>query len=226
MTQLPSMPGPQPPSLDEHFARLTLEGLDDRYEDRVLWPNTPIADLQPQIEKMQGVSDRKSRDTRSRPYLIKMALKQLIDKGRLRAKTLTVLDAPCGDALILGEIKRAWHTARCYGLDANTFESYSLLRREGVKLYKVYLQRLFAEPLPERVDVAMMLNTFRGWHSAQLRDSEADLAEQAEAWLLANADILVLTLNSDQMRHFNKIGKPPQIIGPGEEGSMLVFIRC
>ena len=221
MTTQPSASSSTPSLLDEHFARLEQASEADRYEDRVLWPNTPVSDLQPQIAKVQGVPDVLSGHSHSRPSLVGLALTSLWTRGELMPNR-AILDICCGDAMVIGTLAERWPALRFYGVDALRFSTYPQFQRRGVAFYKLYLQRLLSQDLPERVDVAIMLNTYRGWHSAQLRPHEADMERQAREWFRRNAKHLILTVRQEQLADFPDYHEWP--IGPGEENSRMVLL--
>ena len=199
--------------------------------DVVLWPRTPIGDMQRQVRQFVGVGDDRPSDERSRPYRIIEYL-QTIDNGG----SLTVLDICCGDALIIHSIhmafaeeiteKRIFEAWKCYGLDLliGEMQTHKWIRKSGVGLFRATLQDLFASDPVERFDVAMMLNTYRGWESADLRVYESELPMMADRWLRLNCERAILTATTGQVRVWEARGCEVIDLGRGEQKSRLIVV--
>jgi hypothetical protein len=190
----------------------------------VRWGSTPIGDeIQERIRTRVGVSDLNAEDPRSRPARICSDLARLIAEEALSSR-FTALDVACGDGLILRELKERFPEAACYGIDANVdqFPAHREVRESGVELFRVLIQDLFDGPPPVRLDVVMMLNTYRSWGDAGLSESELGLPQQVDAWLRANVRHIVLTMTRRQAVVWSAHGFGVQDLGPGEDESRLV----
>ena len=181
----------------------------------VLWPNTPIHNLQTQIREFQGVTDLDYDDERSRPYQIVHYL-----LGLNLPHEYTILDLLCGDALILEEIARWFIGWRAYGIDLQLAE-IDTRGRFRPALYEVALQRLLESTPPRKLDIVMMLNTYRGWEYARLQEEDKDLPAKTDAWLQANCEMAILTATQAQIKRMNNV----EVFGTGEQGSKLIAWR-
>lgn len=217
---------------ERYLADLETEAADVPTEKVILWPNTPIDAIQHQIEQMTGVRDN-ANDERSRAYRIIEYL-QTIDGGKEKA----VLDICCGDGLILYDIRfafagevtgtRRYEAWKCYGIDMQKGEikTHKMLENAGIKLYRASIQDLFATESPERFDVVLMLNTYRGWvPQAQLRRHERELPQMADAWLVANTKLAILTALPIQVKRWQGRGYEVNDLGRGEQKSRLIAIE-
>lgn len=187
-----------------------------------LWPNTPIGDaIQERIREGVGVTDHQVKDRCARPARILRWVQRLVDND-LIPPAFSVLDIACGDAVILWHIKQHFPQAACYGLDCHKdeFPSHRVVQQVGVQLYRGFIQHLFAAACP-RFDLVLMLNTYRGWEAAQLRQHEADLPQQADAWLQQHAQYVIVTAMPHQLVEWRRWGFHVKRLGPGEERSMM-----
>ena len=197
-----------------------------RQEDFYLWPRTPLGhDHQEKIAERVGVSDYDVANRNSRPALIIRQIRALIGHGLLGAD-FSLLDIACGDAIVLWQIKRAFPQARCYGVDCNkgNFGTHDMMHHEGVELFKGFIQHLFATDPPAPFDLALMLNTYRGWESADLRTQEQDLPHLADAWFAKNARYTIVTASELQIRRAKRLGLHVARLGKGEDDSTMVCI--
>lgn len=137
-----------------------------------------------------------------------------------------VIDIACGDARVLLETSRRAPDAHCFGVDLHVgaFAPHSDALALGVELRRVLIQDLFAEPAPVPVDFAVMLNTYRGWDSADLRDDEADLPSLADGWFDASARFTLLTMRADQIEDWRTRGYRHLDLGRGEDESRMVIL--
>ena len=195
----------------------------DGGEAALLWPRTPIGDeIQDRIRERVGVSDFDSSDPRSRPKRIVSMLRRLsaLPSG------FSVLDIACGDALVLTSIKREFPEADVHGIDINVgaFAKHSTAEAAGVHLHRVSIQALFAEDPPRPFDVALMLNTYRGWESADLPEAEQDLPAVTDIWLRNNAGTIFLTAKPEQLEGWTGAGWSIADLGRGEDQSRLVCL--
>ena len=184
--------------------------------DLLLWPNTPLENLQGRIRERVGAGDRDVSNPASRPARIIKALRKV--------KPGSVLDICCGDALVLKAVKDALDVP-CYGADLNLgIPGQAEAIAAGVKLYRVALQVLVDSIPPLPFSVTMMLNTYRGWKDAGLHPNEAALPDRVTAWLANHSYRSVLTVSPDQFRELAVVNHV-QDIGPGEgDNSRLVLV--
>jgi hypothetical protein len=214
-------------ALDAHLAELEERASASADADRVLWPRTPIDDgeMQRIIGGRVGASDLQPEDSRSRPHRIGRAVAALVDAGAVPA-TPTVIDIACGDALILLEVQRRVGAAACFGVDLHVgaFAPHSEARAAGVVLRRVLIQDLFAARPPAPIDVAVMLNTYRGWANADLREEEQDLPVLSDAWFDEAARFVLLTMRSDQVPAWRERGYAAVDLGRGEDDSRMVLL--
>lgn len=212
----------------EYLRDVEAVGAGSRKADLFLWPDTPLRDgddLQEEIIDRVGVSDRDASSRRSRPVLIIRQIRALIDRG-LIGPDFSICDIACGDALVLWQVKKAFPQAYAAGLDCNrgTFGTHDMVQRAGVELFGGYLQHLFASEPPVPFDVVLMLNTYRGWESADLRRHELDLPRLADAWFARNARYTIVTATNRQIRDLRRAGFSVARLGPGEDASSLVCL--
>jgi hypothetical protein len=213
---------------ERYLAEIELLAEGSKYEELYLWPRTPLTpDHQEIIARRVGVSDLDIDDARSRPALIIGKLRELVaDPGSPVDERFRLLDIACGDAVVLWQIKKAFPDARCFGIDCNKglFSTNAAAMDEGVALYKGYLQHLFARPVPDRdqFHVAVMLNTYRGWESADLHEYEQDLPEQADTWFARNSRYAIVTATRDQIKRLRGQGWHVEELGKGEDDSVMI----
>jgi hypothetical protein len=200
-------------------ARAAASDLADFY----LWPRTPITDqIQDKIRERVGAADLELHHRRSRPRRILAHLNRLLQRGLLSPQ-FTVLDIACGDAAVLWQIKRAFPEAVCFGFDCHKgrFSLHERVQQDGVQLFRGFLQHLFERNISPPFDVVLMLNTYRGWESADLRPHEQDLPARADVWLENNARFIVLTVTRAQLARFRQRGLTVSNLGRGEDKSVL-----
>ena len=205
-------------SLETQFAAADAEGA-------YLWPRTPIHDIQSKIKQRVGAGDREVDAPNSRPALILRQIAALQGAGVLPA-AFSVLDIACGDALVLLQIKHAHPAAACFGADfhAGGIDTHAEVSAAGVGLHRALIQHLFRAPVAPPFDLVLMLNTYRGWESADLKPEDHGLPALADAWLRENARFAILTVTESQTRHFRDIGFNLLRIGPGEDSSVMVCL--
>ena len=204
-----------------HLERLAQQCVPENF---YLWPRTPLDhDHQSKITERVGVSDHSVHDPNSRPALIIAALRRFRDQV---PEDFSVLDIACGDAIVLWQIKKAFPRARCYGVDSNTgkFGTHNMVQQEGVELFNAFIQHLFASDPPVPFDVSLMLNTYRGWDSADLREHERALPQAADAWFAENTRYTIVTATGAQIRHLKRLGFSVTRLGRGEDDSTMVCI--
>jgi hypothetical protein len=193
-------------------------------EDFYLWPRTPLGhDHQSKIVERVGVSDHSVHNSYSRPALIIAALQRVRNQI---PEDFSILDIACGDAIVLWQVKKAFPHSHCYGLDSNKgkFGTHNMVQRDGVELFNAFIQHLFASAPPMPFDVALMLNSYRGWESADLREHERDLPQAADAWFAQNARYTIITATGPQIRQLKQCGFLVTRLGRGEDNSKMVCI--
>jgi hypothetical protein len=67
-----------------------------------------------------------------------------------------------------------------------------------------------------------MLNTYRGWESADLRESEQDLPQKADAWFARNSRFVIITATRDQIARLSCEGWFVETLGKGEDESTMI----
>lgn len=195
------------------------------YAQHYLWPRTMLNAMQYRTWLRIGATDEQTWLPFSRPALINGVLAALRDEGAIPAD-FTILDIACGDALVMKAVKETYPEARVFGSDCNLdqFDTHPAVRAAGVGMHGGYLQDLFRTPPPARWDMAVMLNTYRGWESADLREHEQDLPELADQWLFTHARYAFLTVTEKQIRRFTAQGLEVLRIGRGEDNSIAVVV--
>jgi hypothetical protein len=201
-------------------------GAGSDYESLYLWPGTPMdSDHQPVIAKRVGVDDYQLDDPRSRSALVISTLRKLIAAPLSSVdERFELLDLACGDAVVLWQVKKAFPSALCVGVDCNKgrFPTHDPAASDGVALYRGYLQHVLAEPPPHRLDVILMLNSYRGWESAHLREAESDLPEQADAWFARSGRHVIVTATTRQIKRLRHHGWLVDELGKGEDDSTMI----
>jgi SAM-dependent methyltransferase len=213
--------------LDAYLAELEA-GLDEsKANSGLLWPRTPLdgAEYQARISQRVGVSDVAVDDPHSRPNRIVRLVACLRDAGIMPA-AFSLVDIACGDGRILLELKHRFPESSCFGVDLNAgvFPAHREAEAAGVVMRRVLIQDLFAVPPPRQFDLALMLNTYRGWENADLPEDDRDLPRIADEWLGANARLIVLTATADQLPPWRERGFAVTDFGPGEDDSRLVLV--
>ena len=210
----------------EYFARIEQLGEGSEYKEFYLWPRTPLGDDHQQvIAKRVGVSDREVQDPRSRPGMIIQLILDLQRRGVI-GEDFSVLDIACGDALVLWQVKKRFPDSSCYGVDCNkgVFATHALVEADGVKLYSGYIQHLFHNNVHKKspFDLVLMLNTYRGWQHADLREHERFLPQMADTWFERNARYVVLTASPPQIPKLRERGFRIKKLGKGEDKSVML----
>lgn len=211
-------------SMQDHFARLESLAQTSELNDLYLWPRTPVGhDHQDKIRERVGVTDYEVGHRKSRPARIIKAIRRLQGQGHFGA-SFSALDIASGDTIVLWQVQKAFAGSQCYAIDClkGKFGTHEQVMRDGVLLYNAYLQHLFERDPPRPFDVAIMLNSYRGWDNADLREHERDLPRRADDWLARNARFVILTATRRQVRHLRRIGFRVKDLGRGEDRSRLV----
>lgn len=212
--------------IHDHFNKIEDKCEKMNCNDFLLWPTTEInQNIQKWIKKRYGCIDSIDIEN-SRPAIIRKKISELIDCKKIDL-SFSMLDICCGDALILLQIKRFFPNCEAIGFDLNKnkFESHQSAIDGGVKLYGGFVQELFSVDLPFKMDVGIMLNTFRSWHTARLKDRDKDIPIVSKEWLLRNFKYLILTINNEQLIDIRANNYNVEVIGIGEEKSYFVCIE-
>jgi hypothetical protein len=90
-------------------------------------------------------------------------------------------------------------------------------------LFSGYIQQVFETVPPEPFDIVMMLNTYRGWESADLRPHEKELPRQADDWMGTNARFAIVTATASQIDKLWDKGFKVEILGKGEDASWMIL---
>lgn len=191
-----------------------------------LWPRTPsTGTLQEEIISRVGVSDFDLHHAHSRPGQIVNFLRTLSAAGVI-GYDFSILDLLCGDGIVLWQVKKSFPDSSCFGVDCkkNGYETHEMIQRGGVKLYKAFLQHLVSTDCEKPFDVAIMLNTYRGWKYANLREHEEKLPDSVNDWFMRNARFVVLTATRIQLDHLRELGFFVNQLGKGEDDSEMVCI--
>ena len=215
-------------SVRNFFTELEDKASKVKFEDMYLWPNTPPPPdtHQNKIIERVGVSDYDTDDSRSRSHLIINFIDNLIKAG-LISPYFTLADLCGGDAIIGTKIKEHYPQAEIIVQDCfkGKFSSHEKAAQTGVKLYGGFLQHLIEKNLSGcKLDIVMMLNTFRGWQSAKLRAHEKDLPNQTLTWLETNAEFFIVTATDDQIEMLEKSDLKIIRIGKGEDDSHMICL--
>jgi hypothetical protein len=68
-----------------------------------------------------------------------------------------------------------------------------------------------------------MLNTYRGWGAAQLRNGERWLEDAADVWMKHHTRFSILTISNEQEKTLKEKGFWVTHIGKGEDNSKMVL---
>jgi len=213
-------------ALVEYLTLLEKQDAGSDPDGGVLWPRTPIGgDHQEKILQRVGVTDRDIHDRGARPSMIIRQLEAL-RSAALLGQEFSVLDIACGDALVLWQIKRAYPQALCCGVDCyvDRFDTHAMVKRDGVRLFQAFLQSVVYQDVAVPFDVVLMLNSYRSWKAAELRDSESDLPERTDAWFARNARYTFVTAKRAQIAQLRSKGFNVTRLGKGEDRSSMACI--
>jgi len=200
-----------------------LMGLEEQAtEAAYLWPRTPVGNLQAEAWRRVGASDWNLKHADCRAHNILRTLREMDENGLLRRR-FTVLDLCCGDGIILMQIGREFLHAQCYGVDLLRYPEHRIAEtRAGCSFYKAPLQAVVASEPPQRIDVCIMLNTFRGWDKADLPKEEHDMPQKTLNWMRRHCRFLFVTATVAQRDWLKREGFFIWTVGKGEDDSYLV----
>jgi len=191
----------------QYLAQLEQEAEQNHTRELYLWPRTPISNLQAEAWQRVGVSDWRADNPRSRPARVMRAVDDLL-YNRLIPERFTFLDVCCGDALIPWHVKRRWPMCQALGVDLNKdrMQTHWMVQDQGVRLFRIPLQRLFRDGKDVLFDVVTMFNTYRGWKSADLSEGERWIVDAADEWFRYRARYTILTATGAQMNRLKEEG--------------------
>lgn len=209
----------------DYLENLERSSAECRLEDYYLWPRTPLHDIQLKILQRVGATDYQTEIPHSRSALIIKQIRTLRDNNFIQPN-FSMLDIACGDGIILWHIKKTFSEAQCFGIDCNKgrIATHTLVQQDGVNLYSVYIQHLFQTYINKPFDIVLMLNTYRGWESADLREHERNLPDLADSWFEKNARYTIVTATHSQIGKFKKLGFAVKKMGKGEDNSTMICL--
>ena len=185
------------------------------------WPHTPVGNLQAEVWRRTGASDWNLDDPACRTRNIIRTLQDM-DDNDLLLQPFSVLDLCCGDGVVLNLVSRIFQHARCFGADLLRYPAHEDAERAGVRFYRAPLQELVSSEPPRIIDVAIMLNTFRGWDKAMLvPELDHALPELTLAWMGRHCRYVFLTLEWAQFDWLKRAGWFVWDVGKGEDDSRL-----
>ena len=178
---------------------------------------------QEKILQRVGISDYDTNDPRSRSTLIIDCLGKLIRGGKI-SYPFVLADICGGDAIVGTKIKEHFMLSEVIVQDCfkGKFSTHTQAHERGVKLYGGWLQHLVEGDLTNKIDVVLMLNTFRGWHSAKLRPHEQDIPMKTLLWFERNSKFFIVTATVDQIKFLEQRGLTIVLLGKGEDDSYMV----
>lgn len=209
----------------QYLERLQEEAEQNHTEELYLWPRTPIGNLQAEAWQRVGVSDWVGNDPRGRPARVMRVIDDLL-YNRLIPERFSLVDICCGDALIPWHVKRRWPTAQAFGVDLNAgrLQAHFVVQDQGVRLFRIPLQRLFRDGQDAIFDVALMFNTYRGWDRAGLKEGERWMVPAAEEWFRRHARYTIVTVTEDQIERLKSDGWWVTDLGRGEDDSRMILM--
>jgi len=186
------------------------------------WPRTPVGNLQAEIWRRCGASDWNVEHPSSRSGAILRTLHEMDGNGLL-PRPFSVLDLCCGDGVVLQQVARTFRHADCHGVDLLRYPAHRDAERAGVSFHRAALQSVVAGEPPVVVDVAIMLNTFRGWDRAGLdAETERDLPTKTLHWMKRFCRYAFLTVAREQVGWLKREGWFVWDVGRGEDDSRLM----
>lgn len=78
--------------------------------------------------------------------------------------------------------------------------------------------------LAGKIDITLMLNTFRGWESADLRAHEQDIPIKTLQWFESNAKFFIVTATLPQIKFLQERGLMIELFGKGEDVSYMICV--
>lgn len=215
-------------SANRFFADVEERGATVDIKDFYLWPNTPPPpdSHQEKITQRVGASDYDENDSKSRSHLLIKLIGKLVRGGKI-PYPFVLADICGGDAVVCTKIKEHFPYAEIISQDCykGEFSTHKAALERGVKLYGGYLQHLVEKDLSAgKLDLVLMLNTFRGWHSAQFRAHEQDIPIQTLQWFERNSKFFIVTATAAQIEFLTARGLKTDIVGRGEDDSYMICV--
>lgn len=215
--------------IEKYLETIGESGKSSKLEDLYLWHGTPKTDtLQNQIKNSVGARDDDVNNPKSRTYKIHKEMKHLLANAGGYTR---VVDICCGDGIVLLELKKLIPVMDGYGIDCNIdkFSTHDTCRNVGIHLIKGYLQHVMNPDIAkqigdERFEFVLMLNTYRGWEYANLREEEKMLPQWADEFFFKYANYSFITASAHQIISLMKKGFDVKILGRGEGTAILVVL--
>lgn len=215
--------------IEKYLESIRESGKNSKLEDLYLWHGTPKTDtLQDQIKNSVGARDDDINNPKSRTYRIQREIKQLLVNmgGQIR-----IVDICCGDSIVLLELKKSIPEIDGYGIDCNIdkFSTHDTCREAGIHLIKGYLQHVMNPDIArqlgdEKFEFVLMLNTYRGWEYANLREEEKMLPQWADEFFFMHVKYSFITASAHQIIALMKKGFDVKILGRGEGSAILIVL--
>lgn len=213
--------------IENNLKNIEVKFNNSNFDDYYLWPRTPKTyDHQDKIRERVGVDDYADVPN-SRSNMIINKLEELVGNGFVN-QNFNLLDIASGDSIVLWRIKKVFKKADCYGLDClkEHFGTHKQIQEDGVKIYAGFLQHLYYDFYGTKADVALMLNSYRGWESADLRENEKDIPELIDNWFKTNCKYAIVTATREQIEKLSLNGFDVELLGKGEDLSFMVCISA
>jgi len=123
-------------------------------------------------------------------------------------------------------VKRRWPMCQALGVDLNKdrMQTHWMVQDQGVRLFRIPLQRLFRDGKDVLFDVVTMFNTYRGWKSADLSEGERWIVDAADEWFRYRARYTILTATGAQMNRLKEEGWWLTELGAGEDDSKMILM--
>jgi hypothetical protein len=185
---------------------------------KILWKDTDISSIQQFIKKKQGAADNEIRKKNCRTRIIRTYLKSLVDKEKITCN-FRLVDLFCGDAIIITYLKKYFKTAEIIGVDINRFDTHEEAKKSGVEIKYKYVQK-YIKTRREKIDVLLMLNTYRNYSLSGMTKREFD---KINKWMLKTCRHAIITAKN--IKRIKKYGFKPLIIGKGEGNSMMIDLK-
>lgn len=214
--------------VNHFFAKVENKGAKVNIKDFYLWPNTPPPpdSHQEKIIQRVGAADYETNNPKSRTNLLIKSIIKLLSANKI-SYPFVLADICGGDAVICTKIKEYFPYAEIINQDCfkGKFSTHKKATEQGVKLYGGYLQHLVEENLSTaKIDIVLMLNTFRGWQSAQLRDNEQNIPVKTLEWFKRNSKFFIVTATKSQIEFLTETGLKVDILGKGEDDSFMICV--
>ena len=213
-------------SAKNFFMKMEERGSRVKFDDFYLWKNTPPPpdSHQEKIIQRVGASDYDTSNPKSRSHMLINFIEKLLRVGKI-PYPFVLADICGGDAVVCTKIKEHFPQAEIIVQDCfkGKFSTHAAALERGVKIYGSWLQHLVEDDL-HQIDVILMLNTFRGWESAQLRTHEQELSMKTLQWFERNGRFFIVTATVSQIKFLEKRGLTIEVLGDGEDDSYMICV--